>query len=168
MVRIIFKFVGKYRVTRDVYITVIIFQELLSALHYNLSTANTMPYRPPLYGIFWGHVFCKYGGWGWSELFPHQGQTQELSGTPNHQYFLKSIAGTNGRRTAVQIRGVLWRFPFFTWWTFRIFLFFFVPGRGRGGRRPGRWPAPVYFIKSRGKVGGFRGHYITLKIPEAN
>ena len=28
-----------------------------------------MPYRPPLYGIFWGHIFCKYGGWGWSELF---------------------------------------------------------------------------------------------------
>ena len=22
-----------------------------------------------LYGIFWGHIFCKYGGWGWSELF---------------------------------------------------------------------------------------------------
>ena len=28
-----------------------------------------MPHRPPLYGIFWGHLFCKYGGWGWSELF---------------------------------------------------------------------------------------------------
>ena len=28
-----------------------------------------MPYGPPLYGIFWGHIFCKYGGWGWSELF---------------------------------------------------------------------------------------------------
>ena len=27
-----------------------------------------MPYRPPLYGIFWAHIFCKYGGWGWSEL----------------------------------------------------------------------------------------------------
>ena len=32
---------------------------------------------------------------------------QELSGTPNHWYFLRSIAGTNGRRTAVQIEGVL-------------------------------------------------------------
>ena len=28
-----------------------------------------MPDRPPLYDIFWGHIFCKYGGWGWSELF---------------------------------------------------------------------------------------------------
>ena len=29
-----------------------------------------MPYGPPpLYGIFWAHIFCKYGGWGWSELF---------------------------------------------------------------------------------------------------
>ena len=29
-----------------------------------------MPYRPPLYGMFLGHIFfCKYGGWGWSELF---------------------------------------------------------------------------------------------------
>ena len=28
-----------------------------------------MPYRPPLYGIFLGHIFCQYGGWGWSELF---------------------------------------------------------------------------------------------------
>ena len=25
--------------------------------------------RTPWYGIFWGHIFCKYGGWGWSELF---------------------------------------------------------------------------------------------------
>ena len=32
---------------------------------------------------------------------------QELFGTPNPWYFLKSIAGTNGRRTAVQIGGVL-------------------------------------------------------------
>ena len=28
-----------------------------------------MPYRLPLYGIFWAHIFCKYGGWGWSDLF---------------------------------------------------------------------------------------------------
>ena len=28
-----------------------------------------MPYGPPSYGIFWGHIFCKYGWWGWSELF---------------------------------------------------------------------------------------------------
>ena len=28
-----------------------------------------MPYGPPLYGIFWEHIFCKYGGWGWSEFF---------------------------------------------------------------------------------------------------
>ena len=27
-----------------------------------------MPYGPPLYGIFLGHIFGKYGGWGWSEL----------------------------------------------------------------------------------------------------
>ena len=32
---------------------------------------------------------------------------QELSGTPNPWYFLKSIAGTNGRRSAVQMGGVL-------------------------------------------------------------
>ena len=25
--------------------------------------------RTPLYGIFWGHIFCKYGGRGGSELF---------------------------------------------------------------------------------------------------
>ena len=23
-----------------------------------------MQYGPPLYGIFWGHLFCKYGGVG--------------------------------------------------------------------------------------------------------
>ena len=28
-----------------------------------------MPYGPPLYGIFWGHIFANIGGWGWSELF---------------------------------------------------------------------------------------------------
>ena len=39
-------------------------------------------------------------------------RSQELSGTPNPWYFLKSIASTNGRRTAVQIGGVLRRFPF--------------------------------------------------------
>ena len=33
--------------------------------------------------------------------------TQELSGTPNPWYFLKSIAGTNGRRIVVQIGGIL-------------------------------------------------------------
>ena len=32
---------------------------------------------------------------------------QEHSGTPNHWYFLKSIAGTNGRHTAVQIGRVV-------------------------------------------------------------
>ena len=32
---------------------------------------------------------------------------QELSGTPNPRYFLKSNAGTNGRHTAVQMGGVL-------------------------------------------------------------
>ena len=32
---------------------------------------------------------------------------QELSGTANHWYFLKGISGTNGRRTEVQIGGVL-------------------------------------------------------------
>ena len=35
------------------------------------------------------------------------GKNQELSGTPNHWYSLKSLAGTNGRRTAVQIGGML-------------------------------------------------------------
>ena len=33
--------------------------------------------------------------------------SEELSGTPNHWYFLKSFAGTHGRRTAVRIGGVL-------------------------------------------------------------
>ena len=28
-----------------------------------------MPQGPPLDGIFLGHMFCKYPGWGWSELF---------------------------------------------------------------------------------------------------
>ena len=32
---------------------------------------------------------------------------QELSGTPNPWYLLRSNAGTNGRRTAVQMGGVL-------------------------------------------------------------
>ena len=27
------------------------------------------PYDHPFYGIFWEHIFCSYGGWGWSELF---------------------------------------------------------------------------------------------------
>ena len=30
------------------------------------------PYHPSFYGIFWGHSFCLYGGWGWSELFSVQ------------------------------------------------------------------------------------------------
>ena len=34
-------------------------------------------------------------------------KNEELSGTPNPRYFLKSIAGTNGRRTAIQIGGAL-------------------------------------------------------------
>ena len=34
-------------------------------------------------------------------------EVQELSGTPNPWYLLKSIACTNGRRTAVQMGGVL-------------------------------------------------------------
>ena len=25
--------------------------------------------QTPLYGIFLGDIFCKHGGWGWSELF---------------------------------------------------------------------------------------------------
>ena len=28
-----------------------------------------MSYGPPWYGIFRGHVFYEFGGWGWSELF---------------------------------------------------------------------------------------------------
>ena len=28
-----------------------------------------MPYGPPLYGIFWGHIFCKYGGGGGQNYF---------------------------------------------------------------------------------------------------
>ena len=27
-----------------------------------------MPYGPPLYGRIFGHIFCKYGEWGWSEF----------------------------------------------------------------------------------------------------
>ena len=55
--------------------------------------------------VFKGHLLCKYGGWGGCR---NRFQVaQELSGTPNHRYFLKRIAGTNGRRTAVQIGGVL-------------------------------------------------------------
>ena len=50
----------------------------------------------------------------------HSALRQELSGTHNHWYLLKSIAGTkweaycgtNRRRIAVQIGGVLRRFPF--------------------------------------------------------
>ena len=34
-------------------------------------------------------------------------RTQELSGTPNPRYFFESNAGTNRRRTAVQMGGVL-------------------------------------------------------------
>ena len=30
------------------------------------------PYDPSFYGIFWGHTFCQYGGWEWSELFSAQ------------------------------------------------------------------------------------------------
>ena len=52
-------------------------------------------------------------------LVPGQ-RSRELSGTPNHCYFLKSIASTNlkaycstnTRRTAVQTGGVLRRCPF--------------------------------------------------------
>ena len=28
-----------------------------------------MPYGPPLYGIFWGHIFCEYGGGGGQNYF---------------------------------------------------------------------------------------------------
>ena len=38
---------------------------------------------------------------------PTSDSDSELSGTPSHCYFLKRIAGTNGRRIAVQIGGVL-------------------------------------------------------------
>ena len=38
-----------------------------------------MPYGPPLYGIFWGHIFCKYGGWGWSEWFSTITGNSEIS-----------------------------------------------------------------------------------------
>ena len=41
-----------------------------------------MPYRPPLYGIFWGHMFCKYGGWGWSELFSNGASPPPLPAPP--------------------------------------------------------------------------------------
>ena len=40
-----------------------------------------MPYGPPLYGIFWGHLFYKYGGWGWSVLF-----SGKFTGTPLQQF----------------------------------------------------------------------------------
>ena len=40
-------------------------------------------------------------------LFGQLGIIQELSGIPKQLYFLKSIAGTNGRCTAVQMGGVL-------------------------------------------------------------
>ena len=43
-----------------------------------------MPYRPPLYGIFWAHIFCKYGGW--SELF--SGNLERESSVLNPPPFL--------------------------------------------------------------------------------
>ena len=39
---------------------------LQKSLDFNRDLCHT---DPPLYGIYWGHIFCKYGGWGWSELF---------------------------------------------------------------------------------------------------
>ena len=36
-----------------------------------------MPYGPPLSGIFWGHSYCKYVGWGWSEFFSTLGNCCE-------------------------------------------------------------------------------------------
>ena len=43
--------------------------------------------------------------------------------------------------------------PGLSWWTFRIFFIFFsVPGRGRGGRRPRRLPGRR--LKKNGGGGG--------------
>ena len=40
---------------------------------------TSMPYRPLLYGIVLEHIFCKYGGWGWSELFSYLWLSLSLS-----------------------------------------------------------------------------------------
>ena len=45
------------------------------------------PDNPSFYGIFWGHMFCQYGGWGWSELFSEF--------TPN---FTTPLAEKNGEK----------------------------------------------------------------------
>ena len=38
-----------------------------------LDSLLIMLYGPPLHRIFWGHIFCKYGGWGRSELLSSMG-----------------------------------------------------------------------------------------------
>ena len=38
-----------------------------------------------------------------------------------------------------------------------IYYFFSFPGRGRGGRRPRRWPGCRFFIENRGRGGGVSG-----------
>ena len=66
-------------------------------------------YAPPFYTPPTPRrVFSGVGGWGCIKFGPVKHQKfQELSGTPNHWYFLKSIAGTSGRHTAVQMGGAL-------------------------------------------------------------
>ena len=53
-----------------------------------------MPYGPPLYGIFWGHIFCKYGGWGWSELFSKRPFRTKNAATPSEGGVTKSRSVT--------------------------------------------------------------------------
>ena len=70
-----------------------------------LSTLKTVqPTSPEFAGV--ESLLPKFGRWTVKKHVFYQ----ELSGTPNPRYFLKSNAGTNKRRTAVQMGGVLRRF----------------------------------------------------------
>ena len=72
-----------------------------------------MPYRPPLYSIFWGHVFCKYGGWGWSEIFSRVNVVGlEYTGPPRNGCWSKRVSTKDWEPPDVgPAPTVLWKVP---------------------------------------------------------
>ena len=53
-----------------------------------------------MYGILLGHIFCKYGGWGWSELFFMRCLSRK-SGS-QHQLRIKTLPAFLSERREVQ------------------------------------------------------------------
>ena len=81
-----------------------------------------MPYGP-LYGIFWGHILCKYGWWGWSEIFslsvpdtPRerrclQAHPRQLVQEAKRPHKAKNNRTNSTKEYAEQFEGVTWSLP---------------------------------------------------------